>query len=139
MVFIFVNTTQYPFTLNNKHTPFKQAGNTTIFSFGYQYLVTCWSILLTKPMFSLYSRTTTKQWSWFGCCSWIYISTLFLHRANLLGSQDSEEAMQIGLLLFHSTTVKVTPTLLVCLMYYVQSDHVPFFLQMFVPNDSAFA
>ena len=63
-------------------------GNHHQFSFGYQYVATFWFILLTKPMFWL------QEWSWFGCCFWIYfLSTLFQDRTNLLGSQDSEESM----------------------------------------------
>ena len=53
------------------------------------YLPMLWSILLTKPMFWCCS-----QRNWFGCCSWIYfLSSLLQHQTNLLGSQDSEEAM----------------------------------------------
>ena len=33
------------------------------------------------------------QWNWFSCSRIYFLSTLFQHWANLLGSQDSEEAM----------------------------------------------
>ena len=36
-----------------QHLSFKQTGTTAIVLFGYQYLATFWSILLTKPMFWL--------------------------------------------------------------------------------------
>ena len=52
------------------------------------YLATSKSILLTK------TYTLVDEWNWFGCFSWIYfLSTLFQHRTNLLGWQDSERAV----------------------------------------------
>ena len=40
------------------------------------------------------TNTLVDKWNWFGCFSWIYfLSTLFQHRTNLLGWQDSERAV----------------------------------------------
>ena len=67
----------------------------------------------------------------------ILSSTLFQHRTNLLGSQDSKQAMKTTMLSFLPPTGIVTLSFI--LMCTVQSAHVSFFLQLFFPSDSAFA
>ena len=70
-----------------KHRPFKQTGTITNFSFGYQSCIWlrlgpfCWQ----NPCSGRFSGINLV--AVFGC----FLSTLFQHRTNLLGSQDLEE------------------------------------------------
>ena len=87
-----------------QHPPFKQAGTTTIFLFGYQ---SC-----TWKRFGPFCRINPCS----GCNSGInlvvvleytFSSTLFKSRTNSLGSENLAKATYTALLWFKTTTVKV--------------------------------
>ena len=87
-----------------QHPPFKQAGTTTIFLFGYQ---SC-----TWKRFGPFCRINPCS----GCNSGInlvvvleytFSSTLFKSQTNFLGSENLAKATYTALLWFKPTTVKV--------------------------------
>ena len=71
--------------------PSKQTETGTIFKFGYQYLAMFWSILLTKHVLVVIGPNSGIDL--IVVLEYYCFLTFFQHRTNLLGSQDSEEAM----------------------------------------------